>query len=396
MDRCYGGPRIRKRPRQKDLSWLTRIRACRLNRPLLLKFENLLESDEFLETLLCSSADNTTGYKNLPRYLNWVKTGEKEGFELTHFGKICCSHGISTKTCDELYEWLGTGVGDGKILEINAACFFRLLLCTSDGVLVRLLKTELSTVNQDFILKEYKSDLSEPPSRGDRDVTITCLALKDWIAGIPTIEIEKKYGLCYGSLYEVARQVSRLTRACRDIARKARGIFESEIQITINLTDSTDKYQIPDGLGDLAEMVLYGLPLEALPIAYLRVEGLTRSWTMNLVHVLDAQGIGEGLPQSDGLLRQSGWDIFSQYSTLTITAQRGGKGSNRNKIVSSLLKGWVESLIMLGARQDGSYVLDSSNPAHSCILALYSFHQRRSVLSSAAEGAWESLPPSHR
>ena len=57
-------------PDKKHLSWLTRIRACRLNRPLLLKFENLLESDEFLETLLSSSPDNTTGYKNLPRYLN--------------------------------------------------------------------------------------------------------------------------------------------------------------------------------------------------------------------------------------------------------------------------------------------------------------------------------------
>ena len=102
------------------------------------------------------------------------------------------------------------------------------------------------------------------------------------------------------------------------------------------------------------------------------------------------------MPYPDGLLRQSGWDEGSQYSALTITAQRAGKGSNRDKVVSSLLRGWMESLIMLGAWQDGSYVLDSSNPAQSCILALYSFHQRRSVLSSAAEGAWESLPPSHR
>ena len=94
----YGGPRIREHTSdKKHLSWLTRVKACRLNRPLLLKFETLLESDEFLETLLCSSADNTTSNKNLPRYLNWVITGEKQGFELTDFGKICCSHGISTQ-----------------------------------------------------------------------------------------------------------------------------------------------------------------------------------------------------------------------------------------------------------------------------------------------------------
>ena len=68
-----------------------------------------------------------------------------------------------------------------------------------------------------------------------RDLTVTCLALKEWVEGIPTIDIEKKYGLWCGSLYEVARQVSRLTRAYRDIARKIQRIFEAEIQITVNL-----------------------------------------------------------------------------------------------------------------------------------------------------------------
>ena len=48
-------------------------------------------------------------------------------------------------------------------------------------------------------------------------------------------------------------------------------------------------------------MVLYGLPLEALPIAYLRVEGLTRSWIMNLMHGLNELGIGEGLPTIERL-----------------------------------------------------------------------------------------------
>ena len=285
----------------EELRWLTRVRTYQLNRPLLLKFENLLESDEFLEILFFSSADNNTSTKNLPRYLNWVKTSENHGFELTNFGKICCAHGISPKTCDELYKWLGTGIGNGKILAISEVCFFRLLLGTSDGSLVKLLKTELSTIDQDFILKGYKSDLSELPPRRGRDATITCLALKDWIRGLPTIEIEKQYGLCCGSLYEVARQVSRLIRACRDIAGKVQKVFESKIQIAVNLTDSTGKYRIPDDLNGLAEMVLYGLPLEALPIAYLRVEGLTRGWTMNLMHALDEQGVGEGLPTIERL-----------------------------------------------------------------------------------------------
>jgi hypothetical protein len=285
----------------EELRWLTRLRTCRLNYSLLLKFESLLESDEFVESLLCTSVDTTPSNINLPRYLNCVKTGEKQGFELTAFGKICSSHGISVKTCDELYKWLIKGVNNGKIREISDDSFFHLLLCTSDGSLVRLLRTELSTVSRDFILKEHMSDLSEPTPGGGRDGAITCLALKDWITGLPTIEIEKKYGLCCGSLYEIAKQVSRLIRACRDIARKVQRVCESEIQITVNLTDSTGKYRIPYDLDVLAEMVLYGLPPEALPIAYLRVEGLTRGWTMNLMHALDAQGIGEGLPTIERL-----------------------------------------------------------------------------------------------
>ena len=292
---------IENTPVQKQMGWLTRVKAFRLKRTLLLEFESLLESDEFLETLMCSSADSITNNKNLPRYLNWVKTGENQGFELTNFGKICCSHGISTKTCDELYKWLVTGFGNEKIMEINEVYFFRLLLCTSDGSLVRLLKTELSTVNRDFIVKEYHSALPELPPSGGRDAAITCLALKDWITGLPTIVIEKKYGLCCGSLYEIARQVSRLIRACRDIGRKVQGVFKSEIQITVNLTDSIGKYRIPDDLDGLSEMVLYGLPSEALPIAYLQVEGLTRGWTMNLMHALDEQGVGEGLPTIERL-----------------------------------------------------------------------------------------------
>jgi len=280
---------------RKDLSWLNRIRVCQLNRQLLVELEKLLENDEFLGKLLHSSEGNIAISNNLPTYLNWVETGGKQGFELTNFGKICCSHGISTKTCDQLYKWLGTGVGNGKILEINEEDFFRLLLCTFDGVLVRPLKKELPWVKTDLILGKHEGDRSQLFLYGGKDVTITCLALKDWIEGMPTIEIEMKYRLWCGSLYEVSRQVSRLIRACRDIARNTCKVFESEIQIMVNLRKSARKHQIPDDLGELAEMVLYGLPLEALPIAHLRVEGLTRSWIMNLVHFLNEQDIGEGL-----------------------------------------------------------------------------------------------------
>lgn len=285
----------------KELGWLNRVRACRLDRQLLVELEGILESEEFIGTLLKPSVDNTTSTKILPRYLNWVKAGGKQGFELTNFGRICCSHGISTATCDELYKWLGTEVERGKIREINVDDLFRLLFRTFDGTLVRLLKTELPPVNAGFVLGESAGDKSQLFPHEGRDITITCLALVDWIKGVPTIEIEKKYSLWCGSLYEVARQVSRLIRACRDIARKALGLFDTEIQTTLTLGKAVNKFRIPDDLGDIAEMVLYGLPIEALPIAYLRVEGLSRSWIMNLLHGLSELGIGEGLTTSERL-----------------------------------------------------------------------------------------------
>ena len=43
-------------------------------------------------------------------------------------------------------------------------------------------------------------------------------------------------------------------------------------------------------------MVLYGVPSEALPVAHLRVEGLTRGWIMCLLRGLHGLGIGDGLP----------------------------------------------------------------------------------------------------
>jgi len=54
------------------------------------------------------------------------------------------------------------------------------------------------------------------------------------------------------------------------------------------------------------------------------------------------------MPCPNGLLRQSGWDIFSHYDTLIITSQRGGKSCNLDKIASNLLSGWMESSIMPG------------------------------------------------
>lgn len=91
------------------------------------------------------------------------------------------------------------------------------------------------------------------------------------------------------------------------------------------------------------------------------------------------------MPYLTGQLRQSGWDGSNQYKALISTAHRAGKGGKWDNTFFSLFRGLIESLITLGARRDSLYTFDSSKPAHSCILPLYSFHQRRSVLSSAAE-----------
>jgi len=276
-------------------AWLYRVRGYRLDRQLLVRLQRMLESDEIVEALLRPAADEVKFDETVPRYLSWVEAGEKRGFELTAFGKICCSYGISITTCDELYKWIKGGAASGLRREIDVVDFFRLLLCTPDGALVSLLKTGLSPVSGILLSGEVvrgRAPLSPHDSKGN---AITCQAMKDWIKGMPTIEIESKYSLRCGSLYEVSRQLSRLTRACRDIARKTLGGPGAEIQTNVNFKKADDIVRIPDDLGDLAEMLLYGLPSETVPIAHLRVEGLTRSWIVNLLRGLNELDIGEGL-----------------------------------------------------------------------------------------------------
>ncbi len=155
---------------------------------------------------------------------------------VTAFGKICCSYGISTTTCDELHRWIKSGAVSEQVREIDVPEFFHLLLRTFDGDLVNPLKTELPSGKVDLLLSEYARAGSPLFTHEGRDVAVTCLAMTDWIKGMPTIEIERKYSLCRGSLYEVARQLSRLTRACRDIARKTLGGLAADLYAIEHLT----------------------------------------------------------------------------------------------------------------------------------------------------------------
>ena len=315
----------------QDLTWLGRIRPCRLYSHQLKKLADILESEEILGKLLNHQAYNTTPAETSPKYLKWIETEGSKGFQITHFGRICVSHGIATATCDVIYQWLATTFVNGKVREIEIVEFFRLLLKTFDGAQFRLLKTTPPVGKQCFPSMGSWSgkSLKSPVDVGE--VIITCSALKDWIKGIPTIEIERKHSLGCGSLYEVARQVSRLIRACRDIAVRAVGVPEAVIETTPNTGIASGRIRIPDDLGDLAEMLLYGLPLDALPVAHLRVEGLTRSWIIDLLHGLDRLGIDNGLPTVERLQLLTGEQLRGMLPTRGLFKRLKSALMNYNK-----------------------------------------------------------------
>ena len=286
LENLFAGSRV---------SWLSRVRACQLSRQRISELARTLESEETLGTLLHSRDHSATPIKIGLRYLTWVEIERIKGFQLTPVGRVCASHGIAIATCDHLYNWLNTEVVNEKVREIEVERFFLLLLSTFDGARIRLLKTQLP-----------REKLSFPGSRSyfrksiklvaDKDAVVTCSAMKDWINGLPTIEIERKYSLGGGSLHEVARQISRLIRAFHDITTSASISSESEILIPTDPKKSVDRVQIPNDLDALAERVQYGLPLEALPVVSLRVEGLTRSWIMDLLKGLNGLNIDKELP----------------------------------------------------------------------------------------------------
>jgi superfamily II DNA/RNA helicase len=277
-------------------TWLNRVKACQLARQPFVDLRGAMETDESMQALLRYLTGEASANEASPTYLRWVEAGGKQGFELTTLGKICCSYGISTATCDELYTWTKSGARGKPVREAHVLELFRVLLHTFDGRLINPLKTELASSTVE-LLSGKQGALGSPPFINERkDIIVTCLAMADWIKGMPTIDIERKYNLRCGSLYEVARQLSRLTRALRDIAKKALGGQVAETQAAMETTRANGTLRIPHDLADLAEMVLYGLPSEALPVARLRVEGLTRGWIMRLLHGLHEQGISDDLP----------------------------------------------------------------------------------------------------
>jgi hypothetical protein len=292
--------------RPTAFGWLNHVRLCQLDRQPLTTLQGILGADQNVQALLCHMANEAVANETRPTYLHWVDTGDKQGLELTAFGRICSLYGISTTTCDELHRWVKSGAASGLIRETDALELFRVLLRTFDGGLVNPVKTELPRSKVDLLLSEHAGIAPSVFVHERKDFAVTCLAMVDWIKGMPTIDIENKYGLCCGSLYEVARQLSRLTRVCRDIARKALVAPAAETQTSIEPTTPESTIRIPHDLEDLADRVLYGLPSEALPVAHLHVDGLTRGWIMSLLRGLRELGIADDLPVMERLQMLTG------------------------------------------------------------------------------------------
>lgn len=279
---------------------LAAVRSAGVNghvfdRSVVSDLKRVLEKSEIIESLASTPSGRTASEDKRPKYLTWVPSLGKQGFELTHFGKICSAYGISTATVDQLHRWSTRMLTEDIAKRHNTLVVFQLLLNTADGRRIAPLKTHLRPHEIGAFLKGHAGRCP------DKHITVTCLAMKDWIEGVPTLEIERTYGIYCGSLYEVSRQLSRLVRSLRDIARNALKQSESPACTEPNPLVKDGLIGIPEGLGVLADMARYGLPSSLLPIAHLHVEGLSRYWIMKLAGYLDEHAIDYSLPTVERL-----------------------------------------------------------------------------------------------
>ncbi|MFC1893635.1 DEAD/DEAH box helicase [Chloroflexota bacterium] len=281
----------------KGLAKLRGITHCGLALEQAIELGALLDREDVLKLFFQRLSHSVGDNVKKPSYLRWVEEGEEMGFQLTSFGKFCCSHGISNRTCDELYSWIHTTAQGECRREFKVVDILDLLLKTLDGQKISLLRTNLAPAVVAELFQAHAGQKCTKLEQSTRkNTTVTLLAIADWLTGKPAIEIENYYGLYAGSLHEVSKQVSRLVRAFSDIAQEVlkTPACDSETEATLNTKSGIVK--IPEDLEILAETILHGLPIEALPIAHLGVEGLSRGWVMKLLHGLQTGERSQGLP----------------------------------------------------------------------------------------------------
>src|SRR5579884_4132442 len=289
--------------------------ACQVSRAPLEALQDLLTQPGFAALFLADPADAGSDLRAIRR----VECEGRLAFELTGLGRIAYAHGIAIETCRELYRWVREQAGSEQ--GWDALDLLALVLQTPDGVAIPRLRVKSGFMDRvraafarhiDACTARLGEEWQErSPLAGIQDIATqaTLLAMRDWRQGAPTYVdgggsegdreagIEAAYGLnLYGTtLPRKAREIGRLLHVLAAVAAMLPSETFPPSRPEKLSPPSEGVLAVPSELAALAEEVIQGLPGEVAALARLGVDGLGRSWALQLFSTLEAKRIGPDL-----------------------------------------------------------------------------------------------------
>lgn len=234
-------------------------------------------------------------------------------FDLSVDSTIAAAHGVSVSTCAHFRTWLQNAAahpGDAwDVLDILA-----LVVLSPDGERIKPLR--IATARCGHFGEWFAEHLAAAAARlgegwRERSPLVaasfdnarqmgTLLALRDWIDGEPFVGAEMGIELLYGiqahagSLYELARHVSRVLRVLAEVAASFPEGTWGETRPADLAPLTTGVVSVPHDLEALADATLHGMPHDAAPLAHTKIEGFARAWILALYEY--AKGRDTDLP----------------------------------------------------------------------------------------------------
>ena len=236
-----------------------------------------------------------------------------EKLVVTQLGAVCAAKGVSVSDFRVIVDWISREATDVRISDKDAL----LAAARTDAVIQTRFPTpgreapgwqealnrsiENEGISQGVLFVWQQA--IEPYRRGR--MAKVALSTHEWISGKSTREIEQAFGVRGGVLRGVARATSWIIDAAKDAAP---------------LLGASDEFV--QGLDELSQRLLHGVPFECVSLAALPVTGLNRGILMELrkrgLTDLDAvlQATDQSLPMPAELARSLKESIIETYTRL--------------------------------------------------------------------------------
>ena len=252
-------------------------------------------------------------------------------FETNWLGNIACGFGVQIETVAALAEWLqnpGAASSRWRLLDLLS-----LVRATPDGEIIpniRPHRTHYETIREAFEQRKnsptvYGKELPNALEIENVHLQATLLALLDWSDGVRLwmepihgeeqgLGIEERYGLApYGSsVRDRAKDYARLLRVMDAIA--------SSLDLSGSQEEEPGWIRIPQDLSVAVEVLNAGMPTGAVDLARTGIDGLSRTWALDLYETMEENRFEPDLPVVERLR------LFSEETEFFQTVPTPGLG----------------------------------------------------------------------